>query len=359
MRRLALVMSHASRSMRGGMRDILFCRALRGAGLDARIWRMAGGDPVPAEEILGVPVTYCPADDPAPIAHRQVSAALRAALAAFAPDFVLYKGLGYRVAADTQAALPATRYGFVVGGGVTDPLLDGAALVLGEYPEQLARHFPTHLAAGRAMVLPKHVDWTLAGDGTPPDAADFDIVNVGSFAEARKNQAALLYFAGKRRIALVGGGPLMAAAKQAARQARTLGNIRFFGQLDHAAVFDVLRRSRIMVHTSLGDGLPRATIEAMACGLPVIAFRDTVRGGIPPEAGLLVSEAGLPHAVRLLLEDDGLRRQMGAAARRHVEAAHGEAAIAAAAAQALDLLERFHPHRAGMDPPQPRELGTE
>lgn len=338
MQRLALVMSHASRSMRGGMREILFCAALRARGVDARIWRMHGGETA-REQIIGVPVTYCPSDDPARTPHHQVSAVLRADIARFEPEVVLYKGLGYRVCADTQAALTAAvRYGFIVGGSVTDPLLEGASLVLGEYPEQIARHFPEHAAAGRALALPKYVDLALAGDGTPPETPEFDIVNVGSFAEKRKNQAALLPFAPWRRIAFVGGGPLLAKARDAAREARSLRNIRFFGQLDHAGVFEVLRRARIMVHTSLGDGLPRATVEAMACGLPVIAFRETVAGGIPPEAGLLVSAEALPHAIRLLLTDDALRREMGAAARGHVERHHGEAAIAEAAEQALALL---------------------
>ncbi len=153
----------------------------------------------------------------------------------------------------------------------------------------------------------------------------------------RKHQQALLQFT-DRRMVLVGGGPLMVETRQAARRARIRANIHFAGPVEHAEVFGYLKRSKVMVHTSLGDGLPRAAIEAMACGLPVVAYRDTIAGGIPPEAGFLVSERGLAHAARLLLDDDELRRRMGAAARRHVERHHGEAAIAAAARQALEML---------------------
>ncbi len=336
MQRIAVVMSHASRSMGGAMRDLLFAAALRDRGIDARLWRIHPGPATEAEELHGVPVRFCPSDNPGDIPHRQTSAALRAELAAFAPEAVLYKGLSYRVNADTQASLPeATRIGLVVGGAVTDPLLPRASLVLGEYPEQVERHFPDHAAAGRALVMPKYVDLALAGDGTPPAAAEFDIVNVGTFAEPRKNQAALLPLARRHSIAFVGAGPLLPPFRPLARRA---GQTHILGRLPHAEVFGVLRRSRIMVHTSTMDGLPRATVEAMACGLPVVAYRSTIQGGIPPDAGFLVNEASLPHAADLLLADDELRQAMGRAARRHVEHHHGPAAIARVAGEAMRVL---------------------
>jgi glycosyltransferase involved in cell wall biosynthesis len=339
MERLALLMCHADRRMEGARRELHFCAALRRLGVDARVWRMHPGRETEREEMLGVPVSFVPSDVPEEHVHRQVSAVLRAEIAAFAPDVALYKGLGYRVAADMQSARPeGARYGLIVGGSTTDAMVAGAALVFGEYEEQLRRHFPDHHAAGRTMVLPKFVDFPRTGDGRPPQDAEFDIVNVGSFADRRKNQRALLPLAARHAIALVGGGTLLAETRQAAKQAGVLDRMHFLGHLAHDKVFDVLRRARIMVHSSTHDGLPRATVEAMACGLPVIAFRRTLAGGIVPGTGLLVSEAGLPHAVDLLLADEELRMQMGRAARRHIEANHGPAALAVAAERALALL---------------------
>lgn len=334
--KLALLMSHASRSMGGAVRELHLCAALRAQGVDARIWRIHGGAATEREEMQGVPVSFCASDAPEADAHRQVSATLRAEIAAFAPDVVLYKGLGYDVNADVQAARPAgARYGFIVGGAVTDRLLDGASLVFGEYPEQLRRHFAALSEAGRAMVLPKYIDLALAGDGRPPRRPEHDIVNVGSFAEPRKNQASLLSYAVEHRLAFVGGGTPMLELR---RQHRNNPNVVFYGRLPHPEVFEVLRKSRIMVHPSTLDGLPRATVEAMACGLPVVALRATIEGGIPLGAGFLVTEEALPHAVALLLADDALRMRMGRAARQHVERHHGPAAIARAAGEALKLL---------------------
>jgi glycosyltransferase involved in cell wall biosynthesis len=341
MQSLAIVMSHASRSMGGAVRELHLCAALRALGVDARIWRMHEGKATEQEEILGVPVRFCPSDSPEKAPHYQLSAALRDEVLGFAPDVVLYKGLSYHINAFVQAARPAgARYGLIVGGAVTDPLVDGAAVIFGEYREQLARHFRPAMQEGRTMVLPKHIELALAGDGVPTKRAEFDIVNVGTFGEKRKNQGALLPFAARHRLAFVGGGPLLAEAQRAVRKAGTAANVAFFKRLPHPEVFGVLRRSRIMVHSSVGDGLPRATVEAMACGLPVVALRRTIEGGIPPTAGLLVSEEGLPHAVELLLTDDALRIQMGRAARKHVERNHGPAAIAAAAEQVKALLSK-------------------
>jgi glycosyltransferase involved in cell wall biosynthesis len=339
MRRLAIVMSHASRKMGGAMREVFFCAALREAGVDARVWRMHEGRETEQEEIEGVPVSFSPSDAPEAHVHRQVSSAMARELGAFAPDIVLYKGLGYDVNRHLQASRPdGARYGLIVGGATRDPLLDGAAVVFGEYREQLGRHFPALLRAGRAMVLPKNIDLALAGDGVPAAEPAFDIVNVGTFAEPRKNQAALLPFAARHRIAFVGGGPLLSETRRAARKAGNEERTTFFKRLPHPEVFDVLRRSRLMVHSSTHDGLPRATIEAMACGVPVIALRSTIEGGIPVGGGLLVNEDALPHAVEMVLADDALRIQMGRVARRYVERNHGRAAIAAAATEAMKLL---------------------
>jgi glycosyltransferase involved in cell wall biosynthesis len=339
-RRVAIVMSHASRTMGGAIRDMVLARSLRRQGFETRVFRMHPGPATEHELLLDgqVPVTFCTADNPDESPHRQVSASLRAEVAQFAPDLVLYKGLGYHVNADLQAALPAgTRVGLVIGGGVSDPIVAQACMVLGEYPEQMQRHFPELSKARRALVLPKYLDMSMTGEGRPVALRDatYDIVNVGNFLEKRKNQQALLPFAERHRVLCIGAGPLLQPLKRAHADNPRL---TLPGRLGQPQVFEHLRRSRIMVHTSTMDGLPRAVVEAMANGLPVIAFMSTIAGGIPPAAGMLVSEAGLPHAVELLLADDAMRMRMGRAARRYVEREHGTAAIERCAAQVIKLL---------------------
>ncbi|MDO9499395.1 glycosyltransferase family 4 protein [Falsiroseomonas sp.] len=340
LQRVAILMSHASRTMGGATRDMILARAMRARGVDARMFRMHAGPETEREMLLdgSLPGVFCTVDNPGEIPHRQTSATLRAEIAAFAPDAVLYKGLGYAVNADVQAALPATtRIGLVIGGGVADPLVPRATLVLGEYNEQLQQHFPDLFKAKRGLVLPKYVNLEAIGPVRPVPQAEalYDIANVGTFGEKRKNQSALLPFADRHRVLCIGAGPLLQPIKR-----EYAGNPRLTlpGRLPQPQVFAMLRQARIMVHTSTMDGLPRATVEGMACGLPVVALHKTITGGIPPAGGLLVSEAGLPHAVELLLADDALRIRMGRAARRYVERNHGTKAIEACAEAVIGLL---------------------
>jgi glycosyltransferase involved in cell wall biosynthesis len=83
----------------------------------------------------------------------------------------------------------------------------------------------------------------------------------------------------------------------------------------------LLRTADVFVLSSRWEGLPLAIIEAMMSGLPVVGTRV---GGVAEvmvdgETGLLVppkDPEALASALNRLLEDAGLRRQMGEAGRR-------------------------------------------
>lgn len=78
------------------------------------------------------------------------------------------------------------------------------------------------------------------------------------------------------------------------------------------------------VHTAVADPHPRAVLEAMTAGLPVVAFAvdgvaETV---VDEETGLLVPEndvAGLAAAMGRVVADPELRERLGSAGRRHLE----------------------------------------
>lgn len=340
--RIALIMSHADRSMAGATRELHFMRRLHEAGAKVAAFRMHPGVLREQEAFLddAVPVTFCVADDPAEaIPHRRVSRDMVAALRDFRPDTVIFKGLSYAINAFVADALGAgVRYGFIVGGSVTDAMLDRAHFVFGEYPEQMARAFAGFAAAGTGFVMPKYIDLALTRAPVPRPAPLFDIANVGNFYEKRKNQADLLPLAADCRILMAGPGrpdPAVFGAAEAA------GQITCPGRLNHAALFPLLHQSRIMVHTSTMDGLPRSIVEGMGCGLPVVAYAQTVQGGLQHGMqGFLVRREELAPTVRRLLGDPVLWERMSLAARRLVEEQHGVAAIEQAADRFLAFLRR-------------------
>jgi glycosyltransferase involved in cell wall biosynthesis len=110
-------------------------------------------------------------------------------------------------------------------------------------------------------------------------------------------------------VDVVGDGPQRSEYEELARSAGPAHRITFHGYLPKPAVAELMRGASFLVLPSLGENLPVAVLEAMACGLPVVATRV---GGVPElvdhENGLLV-EPGSAEALRAGIERmlDGYR----------------------------------------------------
>jgi len=110
-------------------------------------------------------------------------------------------------------------------------------------------------------------------------------------------------------------------------------DVRFVGPQDDPLPW--YQAADAFVLPSRWEGMSNALLEAMACGLPVVATAvggniDVVESG---RTGLLVgpdNAVELALALRLLMKDEDLRSALGTAARRHV-VEHLGAPVAAAA----------------------------
>ncbi len=125
------------------------------------------------------------------------------------------------------------------------------------------------------------------------------------------------------RLDLLGDGPLRKDLESLAVELGIAQQVDFVGQCDTVSRY--LRSADIFVLPSRAEGISNALLEAMACGLPVVASRipgnvDVVcdrRNGLLFAANQAES---LFEAVSELLTDAQLRAQLGTEARRTVEA---------------------------------------
>jgi glycosyltransferase involved in cell wall biosynthesis len=131
----------------------------------------------------------------------------------------------------------------------------------------------------------------------------------------------------RARFVYVGDGPMRDEVLAAARERGVLDRIDFLGIRDD--VPDLLRAFDVFVLTSLWEGLPRVIPQALATGVPVVAYSvsgidEAVHEGsnghlVPPGAVELMADL-----VTGFVEDDGTRTAMGETALDTFERAFSE-----------------------------------
>ena len=124
------------------------------------------------------------------------------------------------------------------------------------------------------------------------------------------------------RVDIAGDGPCMADLQATVRELGIASQVRFLGLVRD--VPSLLKRSSLFILPSLTEGVSLTLLEAMACGLPIVATRV---GGTPEvvvegETGLLVSPGSpeeLAQAILCMHQNPERGRQMGGMARQRIE----------------------------------------
>jgi glycosyltransferase involved in cell wall biosynthesis len=123
---------------------------------------------------------------------------------------------------------------------------------------------------------------------------------------------------GKKNVILriAGSGSEEKRLQEKVRRLGLSDHVRFLGYVPHGdELFALYRDSDIFVLPSLTEGFPQTLLEAMACGVPVVA---TGVGGIPDlikdgENGLLVAPAcprKICEAIKRLISDEKVRERL-------------------------------------------------
>ena len=122
-------------------------------------------------------------------------------------------------------------------------------------------------------------------------------------------------------VLLAGDGPWQSQYEARARDLGLSTRALFLG--DRPDIPDLLGAADVMAFPSLHEGFGLALVEALACGLPVVASRiapisEIVRDG---QTGILIdprSAGDLASGLATLVTDEGRRHRMGTEGRRDV-----------------------------------------
>jgi len=233
------------------------------------------------------------------------------------------------------------------GHGLSERLAVAVELAVGRLTDVLLSQNRADLEqAARLGIVPRdrllHVGNGIAVDRFPSGLEPREpgrpvVITCVARMEPVKNHGMLLEAAhrlSERGVAfelwLVGGGGGRAALEAQAERLGLTDRVRFLGYRDD--IPRLLSRSDIGVLTSLKEGIPRAALESMVVGLPMVATRvngtrEVVRDG---ETGVLVEVGdvtGLADALERLAADPDLRARFGARGREVVLTEFDEALV--------------------------------
>lgn len=127
----------------------------------------------------------------------------------------------------------------------------------------------------------------------------------------------------KAQVAIIGEGPKRKRLENFIRENKLEEKVKLLGNLPRERVFEVLKKSDIFILTSNWEGFPRSILEAMSCGLAIVASDvGGINEAINENCGILIKKGDkkeLKEALEKLLRNPELIREMGKNARKRVE----------------------------------------
>ena len=182
---------------------------------------------------------------------------------------------------------------------------------------------------GKSLVISPAVDAEVFAPGTGPGGRRLLFVSALGHSHSHKGLHYLLDALAEppcRSVCLdvVGDGDARPRYEEQCRRLGISGRVRFHGRLSGIALTSRYQKSYALVQPSTNDSFPMTIVEAMACGLPVIASEV---GGIPSlvcdgVTGRLVPPGNVPslaRAIEALFADPATAARHGQAGRAVVE----------------------------------------
>lgn len=123
---------------------------------------------------------------------------------------------------------------------------------------------------------------------------------------------------------LTGKGPLGDKLVKIVHESGYEDRFEFLGHVEKSKLIELYQNATVFILPSHYEGLPTTLLEAMSCGLPIVATAvsgnlDVLKSG---KNGILVpvkSPDKMAEAVSSLLDNENLRTELGVAARKTIE----------------------------------------
>jgi glycosyltransferase involved in cell wall biosynthesis len=239
----------------------------------------------------------------------------------------VFRGIPFIITLRGSDALYARRSGFL--SSISLWVLKQAAIVT-TINEELRAWLMTHgIQESRVVFIRNGVDLESKrrnGDQSP----FYRLLFVGNLIPVKGVRylidafSMLIRFEKEVHLTFIGEGEERAALERQAQETGISASVEFIGVQPPEEIESWMNRSDCLVLPSLSEGTPNVVLEAMACGLPVVAsdlpgIREVVRDGI---TGLLTQPRNtedLAQKLLKLIRDRSLSEEMGRA---------GQAAVA-------------------------------
>lgn len=178
---------------------------------------------------------------------------------------------------------------------------------------------------GKVFIIPNGVDVRKFRPDLAKEREDFTVLYVGRLINQKGVDTLIRAMKDVNgELWIIGRGPKRKKLENLAKKLGIGEKVKFLGFVPDDVLPEYMCKCHVLVLPSRWEPFGMVLLEAMACGRPVIGSRV---GGIPEiikdgENGFLfepLDHRELAMKLELLREDEGLRKKLGANARRSVE----------------------------------------
>ena len=201
---------------------------------------------------------------------------------------------------------------------------DATVAVGNAIEDNVKASFPRH--AHKLRTIPNGVDDALFLNSPRTESRGVTLISIGSLIERKGLERSiealslvpsLLKADRPVTYLVVGDGVEKEKLRQAAARHGVREIVRFHGAVPHERIPELLGRADALLLPSRGEGRPNAVLEAMASGLPCLAFdipgvNELVQDGVTGYLAAPFETADFARKLQRLIEDAEQRRTLGA-----------------------------------------------